>query len=52
MIRSGFPSTETIDLGDSVRHWKAWIIGITPASAKPFDVTADISFEWCPVDAA
>ena len=52
MIRSGFPSTETIDLGDSVRHWKARIIGITPPSANSFDVSADISFEWCPVDAA
>ena len=52
MIRSGLPSTETIDLGDSVRHWKAWIIGMRPPSVKPFDVSADISFEWCPVDAA
>jgi len=52
MIRSGLPSAETIDLGDSVRHWKAWIIGITSPSTKPFDVSADISFEWYPVDAA
>jgi hypothetical protein len=52
MIRSGLPSTETIDLGDSVRHWKAWIIGIRPPSAKPFDVSANISFEWCPIDTA
>lgn len=52
MIHSRLPSTETIDLGDSVRHWKAWIIGITPPGTKPFDVSADISFEWNSVDAA
>ena len=52
IIRSGLRSTETIDLGDSVRRWKAWILRITPPNTNLFDVSGDISFEWHAVDAA
>ena len=43
---------ETINLADTVRHWKAYIRRSAPPSAKPFSVSAEISFRWTPFDAA
>jgi len=42
---------ETINLADTVRHWKAYIRRSAP-SAEPFSVSAEISFLWTPFDAA
>jgi hypothetical protein len=43
---------ETMDLADTVRNWKAYIWRATPGNAEPFHVSAEIGFEWSPVDAA
>ncbi len=43
---------ETIDLADTVRSWKVYVRRAAPRSAQPFDVSAEIGFEWGPVDAA
>ena len=43
---------ETIDLADSSRRWKVYIIRAAPRSADPFQVSAEIGFDWTPVDAA
>lgn len=43
---------ETIDLENTVRHWKVHVHRTTPANAEPFHVFAAIEFEWSPVDAA
>src|ERR1700730_6011406 len=43
---------ETIGLADTARRWKVHIISAAPRSAEPFQVSAEISFEWTPVDAA
>lgn len=43
---------ETIELANTVRHWKVYVHGAAPPSAEPFDVSAEISFAWSPFDAA
>lgn len=43
---------ETIDLRNTVRHWKASVHRATPAAAEPFHVFAAIEFDWSPVDTA
>jgi hypothetical protein len=43
---------ETIDLANTVRSWKVHVYRTAPLSADPFDVSAEIGFEWSPVDAA
>jgi len=43
---------ETINLADTVRHWKVYIRRSAPPSAEPFSVSAEISFLWTPFDAA
>jgi hypothetical protein len=43
---------ETIDLVDTVRSWKVYVCRVAPQSAEPFHVSAEIGFEWSPVDAA
>ena len=43
---------ETINLADTVRHWKAYIRRSAPPSAEPFSVSAEISVLWTPFDAA
>ena len=43
---------ETINLADTVRHWRAYIRRSAPPSAEPFSVSAEISFRWTPFDAA
>ena len=43
---------ETIDLADTSRRWKVHIIRPAPRSAEPFQVSAEIGFDWTPVDAA
>ena len=43
---------ETIDLNDTVRHWKLHLHRTTPAAAEPFHVFGVIEFDWSPVDAA
>ena len=43
---------ETIDLADNARRWKVYIIRAAPRSAEPFQASAEIGFDWTPVDAA
>jgi hypothetical protein len=43
---------ETIDLADTLRSWKVHVGRAAPPSAEPFHVSAEIGFEWSPVDAA
>ena len=43
---------ETIDLASTVRSWKVSVSRAAPPSADPFHVSAEIGFEWSPVDAA
>jgi hypothetical protein len=43
---------ETIDLAATAQRWKVYIIRAAPRSAEPFQVSAEIGFEWTPVDAA
>ena len=46
---------ETIDLVDTVRRWNVYIYSAhraSPQSTEPFSVSAEIGFEWSPVDAA
>jgi hypothetical protein len=43
---------ETIDLADTSRRWKVHIIRPAARSAEPFQVSAEIGFDWTPVDAA
>ena len=43
---------ETIDLENTVRHWKVYVHRPTPATAEPFHVSAAIEFDWSPVDTA
>jgi hypothetical protein len=43
---------ETIDLEDTVRHWKVLVHRMTPTQAEPFHVFAAVEFDWSPVDAA
>jgi hypothetical protein len=43
---------ETIDLADTVRSWKVYVYRVTPRSAEPFHVSAEVGFDWSPVDAA
>ena len=43
---------ETIDLADTVRSWKGYVCRAAPQRAEPFHVSAEIGFEWNPVDAA
>jgi hypothetical protein len=43
---------EAIDLADTVRRWRVYIIRAAPRSTEPFHVSAEIGFDWSPVDAA
>lgn len=43
---------ETIDLAHTARSWKVHVFGAALPSADPFHVSAEIGFEWSPVDAA
>ena len=43
---------ETIDLAHTARSWKVHVFGVPLPSADPFHVSAEIGFEWSPVDAA
>jgi hypothetical protein len=45
-------SVETIHLADTVRRWSVYIIRAAPRSTEPFHVSAEIGFDWSPVDAA
>jgi hypothetical protein len=51
-VHDVYRRVETIDLADTVRRWKVYVCGATPRSAEPFHVSAEIGFEWTPVDAA
>src|SRR2546427_9704227 len=51
-FHDGDRRVETIDLTDTVRSWKIYVCRAAPSSAEPFHVSAVISFEWGPVDAA
>ena len=43
---------ETIDLATTVRSWKAFISTAVPHGTEPFHISAEISFQWTPFDAA
>jgi hypothetical protein len=43
---------ETIDLAHTTRSWKVRLFGAAVPSTDPFHVSAEIGFEWSPVDAA
>jgi hypothetical protein len=43
---------ETIELANTVRHWKVYVHGAARPSAEPFHVSAEIGFAWSPFDAA
>ena len=43
---------ETIELVNTVRHWKVYAHGAAPPSTEPFRVSAEIGFAWSPFDAA
>src|SRR5215472_12056585 len=43
---------ETIELANTVRHWKAYVHEAARPSAEPFHVSAEIGFAWSPFDAA
>lgn len=43
---------ETIDLVDTLRRWKVFVYKRVPRSAEPFHVSAEVSFDWTPFDAA
>lgn len=43
---------ETIDLADSVRHWKVDIWRANTRSVEPFHVSAVIAFTWDPINTA
>ena len=48
----GLQRTETIELENTVRHWKVYAHGAAPPSTEPFHVSAEIGFAWSPFDAA
>lgn len=43
---------ETIDLCSTDRRWKLFVARSAPQSGLPFHVSAEISFDWDPVNAA
>ena len=43
---------ETIELADTVRRRRVYIIRAASRSTEPFRVSAEIGFDWSPVDAA
>lgn len=43
---------ESIDIDNSVRRWKVFVWRAAPRSAEPFHVSAEMNFEWSPLDAA
>jgi hypothetical protein len=43
---------ETIEISDSIRHWKQRIRTAAPMLRDPFHIEARVSFEWGPTDAA
>ena len=48
----GLQRVETIELANTVRHWKVYAHGAAPPSTEPFHVSAEIGFAWSPFDAA
>ena len=48
----GLQRVETIELANTVRHWKVYTYGAAPPSTEPFHVSAEIGFAWSPFDAA
>ncbi len=48
----GLQRVETIELANTVRHWKVYTHGAAPPSTEPFHVSAEIGFAWSPFDAA
>jgi hypothetical protein len=48
----GLQRVETIELANTLRHWKACDLGAAPPSTEPFHVSAEIGFAWSPFDAA
>jgi len=48
----GLQRVETIELANTVRHWKVHAHGAAPLGAEPFHISAEIGFAWSPFDAA
>ena len=48
----GFNRTETIDLANTSRHWKSYIISGALQKAEPFHISAEIGFDWSPFNEA
>ncbi len=44
----GLQRVETIELANTVRHWKVYAHGAAPPSTEPFHVSAEIGFAWSP----
>jgi hypothetical protein len=42
----GLQRVETIELANTVRHWKVYTHGAAPPSTEPFHVSAEIGFAW------
>lgn len=43
---------EAIEIANTVWRWKAYIYRTAPRSAEPFHISAEVSFDWSPFDAA
>ena len=43
---------ETIELSGAARRWKLGLLRSSPRNTEPFDVTAQIAFQWDPFDNA
>ena len=48
----GFHRTETIDLANTSRHWKFYVMSGAPQKAEPFHISAEIGFDWSPFNEA
>jgi hypothetical protein len=46
----GLQRVETIELANTLRHWKVCALGAAPPSTEPFHVSAEIGFAWTRVD--
>ena len=48
LFASGFNRTETIDLANTSRQWKFYVMSGAPRKAEPFHISAEIGFDWSP----
>ncbi len=45
-------SAETMELANASRHWEGYVRRASLEELEPFHVSAKVTFEWSPVDAA